>query len=260
MSDRGIPFLMYHEIESSGRALCSLDPGYVRYVVTEAEFKRQLELILAQGLQGVSVGEALDNLQRGVHTCVALTFDDGCETDLLVTAPLLRDVGFNATLFIVGGFVGKPGFVDRSRLRQLHDAGFEIGSHSMTHRHLTDLDDDELRGELRSSKDHLEQLIGSPVVHLSCPNGRWSSRVAQFAKQAGYQTISTSRVDHNSSKTDLSNLARLAVMRDTSLEVFSRFVSGTGLVRQQRKAAILGLAKRALGNSLYDKLRSMLLD
>lgn len=259
MTASGTLFLMYHEIESPGRPLCNTDPGYVRYVVTEAEFRRQLESMRAAGLRGVSVSQALNNLQSGAHPCIALTFDDGSETDLLTAAPLLVEAGFGATFFIVAGLVGTSHFLDKRQLRQLHEGGFEIGSHSMTHRHLSDLGDGELRKEVQASKDRLEQIVGVPVVHLSCPNGRWSPRVAHFAREAGYQTISTSRIDRNSSHTDLSNLARFAVMRNTSGEEFCKLICGADLVRHRRKAAILGLAKRALGNSFYDKLRSLLL-
>lgn len=259
MTTTGTLFLMYHEIESPGRALCNKESGYVRYVVSESSFRAQLESIHAAELHGVSVGEALSNFQRGMHRCVALTFDDGCETDLLTAAPMLRDAGYNATFFIVAGFIGKAGFLNKTQLRELHDSGFEVGSHSMTHHHLSDLPDGDLRDELGVSKDRIEQLIGSPVMHLSCPNGRWSPRVAQFAQQVGYKTICTSRVDWNYAETDTSNLARLAIMRDTSPDEFSGFVNGTSLERHQRKAAVLGAAKRALGNRLYDKLRSLLL-
>jgi peptidoglycan/xylan/chitin deacetylase (PgdA/CDA1 family) len=259
MTTTGILFLMYHEIESPGRSLCSSEPGYVRYVVTEREFRRQLESIRAAGLRGVSVSQALDNLRNGPHRCIALTFDDGSETDLLVAAPVLREAGFNATFFVVAGLIGTPRFLEGSQLRELHHAGFEIGSHSMTHRHLSDLDDGELREELQASKDRLEQFVGSPVVHLSCPNGRWSPRVATFAKEVGYETISTSRIDRNFRDTDPSNFARFPVMRDTSIEEFSSVICGARLVSHQRKAAILGFAKRALGNTFYDKLRSVFL-
>jgi hypothetical protein len=35
-------FLMYHVLQRPGRSLCSADPGYVRYVVEETEFRAQL--------------------------------------------------------------------------------------------------------------------------------------------------------------------------------------------------------------------------
>ena len=259
MNAAGVLFLMYHEIESPGKKLCNLNPGYIRYVVVETEFKRQLELMRSAGLRGVSVSEALVEFRDHRSASVELTFDDGCQTDFTVSAPILRSMEFNATLFVVAGFVGAPHFLTASQLRELHKAGFEIGSHSMTHRHLTDLDDKELAKELRESKDCLEQIIGANVIHISCPNGRWSPRVAQFAREAGYKTISTSRIARNFPNSDRLNLARFPVMRDTSPEEFSRLISGANLAVYQRKAALLKLAKQALGNRIYDKLRSKLL-
>lgn len=259
MRPNGTLFLMYHEIESAGRPLGDNDPGYVRYVVTEQKFTRQLESIRAAGLQGTTIGAALDNLRTGARPCIGLTFDDGSETDWLVAAPLLRSRGFNATFFIVAGLIGTPRFLSTNQLRELHGAGFEIGSHSMTHRHLSDLDEEDLHEELRASKDRLEQVISGPIVHLSCPNGRWSPRVARVAKEVGYRTISTSRIDRNYADTNPSNLARLAVMRDLDVEEFSDILRGASLVRHRRRAKVLGLAKRALGNAFYDKIRSVLL-
>ncbi|HWH56237.1 MAG TPA: polysaccharide deacetylase family protein [Terriglobales bacterium] len=260
MKTDGILFLMYHEIEALGRLVSNTDPGYVRYVVNEAEFQRHLELMRTAGLRGVTVTEALAGLPDHSHTSVALTFDDGCETDHAVAAPMLRNMGFNATLFIVAGFVGMRHFLTRSQLRELHEAGFEIGSHSMNHRHLTDLSDEELTRELRESKDALEQIIGAAVLNMSCPNGRWNARVARFAKDIGYQTVSTSRIARNFQDTDRFNLARLPIMRNLPGKELGRLFAGASLTGYQRKAAILKFAKHALGNTLYDRLRSMMLD
>lgn len=259
MKTDGILFLMYHEIEAPGRILSSNDPGYIRYVITAAEFGRQLELMRAAKLRGMSVTEALAGLRGQEYASVALTFDDGCETDHVVAAPILQNMGFNATFFVVAGFVGTNHFLTRGQLRELHEAGFEIGSHSMTHRHLTDLDDEELTSELRASKDTLEQIIGAGVVNISCPNGRWNARVARFAREIGYQTISTSRIARNFPCTDLFNLARLPVMRSLPGKELAKLFAGADLAGYQRKAAILKLAKHALGNTLYDRLRSVML-
>lgn len=259
MEKDGALFLMYHEIEAPGTALCSADPGYVRYVVLKSEFKRHLELMHDAGLRGVSVTEALTGVRHHEYASVAITFDDGCETDHTVAAPILLDMGFNATLFVVAGFIGTRHFLTPGQLRELHEAGFEIGSHSMTHRHLTDLNDEELIGELRNSKDRLEQIIGAPVVNISCPNGRWNARVARFAGEIGYRTISTSRIARNFESSDLLNLARFPVMRDTPATELARLFAGADLTAHQRKAAVLKFAKQALGNALYDRLRSIVL-
>ena len=44
---------------------------------------------------------------------VCITFDDGCETDLIAAAPVLRESGFSATFYLTAGFLGTPGYLDR---------------------------------------------------------------------------------------------------------------------------------------------------
>jgi peptidoglycan/xylan/chitin deacetylase (PgdA/CDA1 family) len=52
------------------------------------------------------------------------------------------------------------------------DAGMTIGSHTMNHVHLTDLDDDGVEAELADSKQLIEAELGRACVHFCCPFGR----------------------------------------------------------------------------------------
>jgi len=250
-------FLMYHELERPGRPTCRREPGYMRYVVSEANFRAQLDRLGAEGFQGLSVGAALTDRPAGPRA-VAITFDDGCETDLLIAAPLLQERGFGATFYIVAGFLGRPGFLIGSQVRRLAESGFEIGCHSMTHPYLTDLDERQLRVELVDAKDRLEQLTGRPVAHLSCPGGRWDERVAGLARDSGYTSVVTSRVGPNRPGDDPFRLARVAVQRGTSLTDFDGTCRGR-LRGRRLKEGVLASAKRFAGNALYEKLRAAVL-
>jgi len=251
-------FLMYHELERPGRATCRRDPGYLRYVVSEANFRAHLDRLRAQGFQGLSVGAALADPPTG-HRAVAITFDDGCETDLLIAARLLQERGFGATFYVVAGFVGRPGFLTGVQVRELAELGFEIGCHSMTHPYLTDLDDRQLRVEVVEAKDRLEQLTGRPVGHFSCPGGRWDERVACLARESGYVSVATSRVGANTSVTDRFCLARVAVQQGTSLPDFDGACRGRHFWRRRLKDRVLASAKRLAGNTLYEKVRTVVL-
>ena len=190
---------------------------------------------------------------------LALTFDDGCETDLLTAAPALKQANFNATFYVTVGFLGTPGYMSRSQVRQLSDLGFEIGSHSMTHPYLSDLSDDALQAEIANSKNELEQVTGRRTEHFSCPGGRWDQRVARLARQAGYRSVATSRSTANSSSTDPFCLGRVAVMRGTDLRRFQQLCRGHGLWKLQAQDLICATAKIIFGNSSYDRIRSVLL-
>src|SRR5262249_32433547 len=151
------------------------------------------------GWQGVTVSQAL---MYDKPKAAAITFDDGSETDLLSAAPVLHELGFGATFFITSGFLGRPGYLSQGQLVELSDAGFEIGCHSRAHPYLDDLDEHELRGEIAGARDDLEQVIGRRVTHFACPGGRYGPVAAEVAREAGYASVSTSRVHANFPSTD----------------------------------------------------------
>jgi peptidoglycan/xylan/chitin deacetylase (PgdA/CDA1 family) len=215
-----------------------------------------MDYLKANGWQGLSVGQALE-FPDGQS--VAITFDDGSETDLLAVAPILRQIGFSATFFITAGRLGNKGYLSSEQLRELHSQGFEIGCHSMTHHYLTDLDDAGLQYEICDAKTRLEQIIGRPVEHFSCPGGRCDDRVVSVARSAGYKTLCTSRIHANARKTNLFALGRVAIMRDTSLATFSEICSGSALPRMRSRSIFRAAARQILGNAFYDRLRATLL-
>ena len=75
------------------------------------------------------------------------------------------------------------GWPDLARLR---DAGWEVGSHSVTHAALTDLDDPALQAELRDSKLAIERQLGA-CRSVAYPYGAVDDRVASAAKAIGYK-------------------------------------------------------------------------
>jgi peptidoglycan/xylan/chitin deacetylase (PgdA/CDA1 family) len=247
----GVAYLMYHELARPDRDLCNTDPGYIRYVVDETTFRAHVDRLRSEGLRGLSVSDALSGDAPGV----ALTFDDGCETDLVTAAPILREADFGATFYVTVEHVGRRGYLSKTQVRELSDLGFEIGSHAMTHRYLHDLPTPEVRRELVDSKRALEDMTGRRVAHFSCPGGRWDRRVSRVARDAGYESLVTSVVGINSRRTDPYRLARVAVMRGMGADEVGRIARGRGLLRRKAQAAALDLAKRVLGNARYEKLR-----
>jgi peptidoglycan/xylan/chitin deacetylase (PgdA/CDA1 family) len=252
----GIVYLMYHELELPGRPMCQDDPGYVRYIVNASDFAAQMHALKDAEWHGMGVSQALSD---PLHPGVVISFDDGCETDLITAAPLLRQLNFDATFYITVKFLGNRGYLSRGQLRQLSDLGLEVGSHTMTHPYLTDLGDRELSRELADSKHELENITGRPVEHLSCPGGRWNQRVATRAREIGYRSVATSKASPNSVGTNLFDLGRVSIMRGTSLATFKTITKGHGLwvirVQESARASV----RQLLGNTVYDRIRARML-
>ena len=247
---------MYHELGLPGRPPCQSEPAYLRYIVSAADFESQIHWLRNIGWRGMSVTEALSSPHENG---VVVTFDDGCETDLLSAAPILNGARFGATFYITVGFLGKRGCLSHDQLRELSDQGFDIGCHSKSHRHLSDLTREQLHMEIAKTKEEIEQIIGLPVLHFSCPGGRYDSRVVEIAKQAGYSSVATSRPCANSWKSNPYALGRVAITRGTTPITFQRLCRAQGLWLLQSKDTARSAAKHLFGNTAYDRIRDILL-
>jgi peptidoglycan/xylan/chitin deacetylase (PgdA/CDA1 family) len=124
---------------------------------------------------------------------------------------------------------------------------------------LDELETAGLDQEIAGSKTRIEGIIGRKVDHFSCPGGRWSPQVLDTARRAGYVSVATSRVGRNTASTDPFTLARVAVMRDMGIGAFQNLCLGHGLRQMRLREQARGMAKRFLGNSAYDRLRTLLL-
>jgi peptidoglycan/xylan/chitin deacetylase (PgdA/CDA1 family) len=256
MAASRIVFLMYHELLLPGRKLCQPEPGYVRYILPLETFRSHLDWMKNSGIRGLNVSEAL---RYPAEPSVCITFDDGCETDLIAATPVLREFGFNATFYLTAGFLETPGYLTANQVRELDAQGFEIGCHSMTHPYLSDLPELELKREIVDAKFQIEQIVGHPIEHFSCPGGRFDRRTLAMARCAGFRTVANSLFHANSSRTSRYDLGRVAMQRDMPLAEFAATCHGQGLWKKRFLHSSRRSVQRLLGNRVYDRLRKTLL-
>lgn len=256
MPSSRIVFLMYHELELPGRNPVQSEPGYVRYILPIETFRNQMQWLKNSGFRGLSVSEAIRHPQQ---PSVCVTFDDGCETDLIAAAPVLREFGFRATFYMTAGFLGTPGYLKAGQVRELDALGFEIGCHSMTHPYLSDLSDADLGREIVDAKLQIEQMLGHTIEHFSCPGGRYDRRTLETSRRAGFRTVANSEFHANSPSTSPYELGRVAMLRNLSLGEFGETCLGRGLWKNQLQDRVRHGVQRVLGNRVYDKLRTALL-
>jgi peptidoglycan/xylan/chitin deacetylase (PgdA/CDA1 family) len=73
--------------------------------------------------------------------------------------------------------------------------GINIESHTVNHKSMTDLTDDELRSELVDSKKKAESELGHAVNYVAYPTGTYNLHIAQMVKEAGYKAAFTIKYD-----------------------------------------------------------------
>ena len=178
---------------------------------------------------------------------------------MLTTSPRYWKFRCNATFYLTAGFLGTPGYLNASQVRDLDAQGFQIGCHSMTHPYLSDLPEPELKREVVDAKLQIEAIVGHSIEHFSCPGGRYDQRTLQMARQAGFATVANSQFYANSSGTSPYELGRVALLRDLTLEEFSATCHGRGLWKKRLQHQARRNVQRVLGNRAYDHLRAVLL-
>ena len=101
---------------------------------------------------------------------MGLTFDDGYQDFVTHAMPVLKRYGFTATAFVLAGRLGghnvwsgpgpdKP-LLTADQVREVAQAGIEIGSHGLEHVSLPEFDDTRLRAETVRSRAILQELVG----------------------------------------------------------------------------------------------------
>lgn len=134
---------------------------------------------------GILVG---GTLYRGnpLSPRVALTFDDGPEP---LYTPLLLDtldrIGVKATFFLVGKRVRQYPYFAREIARR----GHELGNHTFHHRNLTRLSEQEVRNELESAQQVIEQVTGIRPMFFRPPGGDYNTTVLRAARDLGLITV-----------------------------------------------------------------------
>lgn len=83
-------------------------------------------------------------------------------------------------------------------LREMHEKGIEIGSHTCTHARLTLASLGELRNELALSKSRIESMLSESVFSFCYPYGRaedFNEEIVGLVRDAGYKTAVTAYHD-----------------------------------------------------------------
>lgn len=203
-----VPILMYHSVEHTLRP-----PEHRYFYVLVRELRRQMRGLKRAGYTPITfdaLGEALAGTRPLPPRPVVLTFDDGYADLWANVHPLLLELKFPYTVFLVSDKVGTTNdwvaalghpqspLLGWDRIRQMQDDGFvDFQAHTATHPHLTDLPLAQARQEMAASKDRLEQVFQRPMRVLCYPYGDVNDAVADAARDLGYAmavTTQTGRV------------------------------------------------------------------
>jgi peptidoglycan/xylan/chitin deacetylase (PgdA/CDA1 family) len=224
-----IPILVYHQIAEAPQKGAPFRGLYV----SPAAFARQMALLKVFGYRGLSMTDVQPYL-RGEKTgkVVGITFDDGYLNNLTNALPALQKHGFTSTCYVVDGLLGQTNVWDQGigiaqtllmtaeQLLQWQAGGQEVGAHTKEHVDLLAINELAAWKQIANSKPDLQNLLNKPVNHFCYPYGKFDKRHEVMAKQAHYETATTTVRGRVHGATNMLTMPRVPVLRSTSLPVF----------------------------------------
>jgi peptidoglycan/xylan/chitin deacetylase (PgdA/CDA1 family) len=224
--------------------------------VTPERFKAQMGLIKQGGYEVLTVREALEYLNCGAdfpERAICLTFDDGYRDNYTFALPILERFNLKATFYLVTGYIGSDRVfewirdskgmsddvsVSRSefmplnwdQVLEMERRGMEFGSHSHSHRSLSEIDPGIIAGELGESIRELEKHLSDGAYSFACPFGVWreaAEKLKELVQGSGYSGAFLGKWGALKKKAHPYDMPRLTIYGWDSLGVFQRKIGGS---------------------------------
>ncbi len=187
------PILSYHKVERRAEL------GVTR--LSPRRFARQMHRLAAAGWTTISLDEVVA-CARGERTLgpreLAISFDDAYRGLRAHAFPVLEEIGFTATCFVITDFAGRLNRWDVAYggrrfahlawrdMRRWQERGIEFASHTATHPRLTWLPAADVARELAESRRAIACALDSVPWAISYPFGAAGDRERAIARESGY--------------------------------------------------------------------------
>jgi len=238
--------LTYHSI-SGGKSALHTSPsvfaGQMRWLRSNAQVITLRRLV-----------DIMTDRQPLPERAVVLTFDDGYCDFAAAAAPVLQRLQLPAIVSLstayCGGGRGRPEFsgaaiklptLDWQQIRELHDKGFELGAHAISHRALTEMSPEAAEQEIAGSKTDIEDHTGEPVGFFAYPYGQVTSALRQVVRKHYAAACSTAAgvVDDNADlfalpRVDACYLRHPVIFRSLFTDPFMAYLGARRIIRRIR--------------------------
>jgi peptidoglycan/xylan/chitin deacetylase (PgdA/CDA1 family) len=219
-----VPVLVYHNVGVQARG---------RLVIAARTFEEQMRYLKARGYRVVTLRELYEfiSFRRQLpRRAVVVTFDDGYRAFQDLAYPVLKELGFTATLFVYTDYIGAGrnalGWED---LRRLAREGIDIQAHSKTHGDLRRRSGESeadyaqrMKTELGEPQILFERHLGRRADIIAYPYGAHDDDLVQKVREYGYVAAFTVRREGNPAFVYPLRAHRSQIYADMSLEEFAR--------------------------------------
>ncbi|HMN75634.1 MAG TPA: polysaccharide deacetylase family protein [Burkholderiaceae bacterium] len=203
-----VPVLMYHRV---GEARNKWE---ARYAISPKAFAAHMQALQRKGFRAFPIDALVAWLEGGSALpagAFLITFDDGFRGVRDHALPVLEQLGWPFTVFLVSDLIGQDDawtraqnpagvtypLLDADEILDMQRRGVSFHSHTRSHASLPALDDAALADQLAGSRAQLSQLLGHDVPYLAYPFGHLDERVEAATHAAGYRAAFSTQSGFN---------------------------------------------------------------
>ena len=185
--------LIYHHVSTETPPLTSISP---------AAFEQHLNYLAEHNFNIWPLSRILDVLDKGKDlpaNTIAITFDDAYRSIYTEAFPRLRKRNWPFTIFVSSAPIdaGYGDYLNWDQLREMAEAGNEIGNHSYSHAHLVRRLEGEssaqwqtrVRADIKRAGDRINSEIGSDSFLFAYPYGEYTPSLKAIVRTLGYNGI-----------------------------------------------------------------------
>jgi peptidoglycan/xylan/chitin deacetylase (PgdA/CDA1 family) len=224
-----VPVLAYAKIGES--------PGLKRQVSRSA-FDEQMRWLKREGFTAITPSQlvAFMNFSGQLpDRSVLITWDTQSSAFYKLAVPILKSLGFTATVFIAADGVGKKGAMTWDQLDRLRRDGFIIGCRGRRGRALTHWKKGKsfeayfksIQSRVESAKKKIEARLKAPCSVLAYPHGGTNGLIAAMAAKLGFSAAFTLSPGNNPFFADRFAIHRIPIDGRTNLAGFGKTLTTT---------------------------------
>jgi peptidoglycan/xylan/chitin deacetylase (PgdA/CDA1 family) len=227
-------------------------------------FERQIDYLSNHNYSFLSgqdlltlINDPILSERRGKYVC--LTFDDCYEDNYVFVRPILLAKQIPAVFFAVSSKLGKtvdwtdnPAGTSLMTPEQLKEMAlsFDIGSHTLTHAKLAELEPEEVLREVKESKAELRALLQKPIIFFAYPNGSLSAEAVKIVEECEFSAAFTIDQHRNYNYSERFLLGRHIINPDDFRGFKIKLAGGFDWLYHLRK-----LLKRLVSNDKFKHFR-----
>lgn len=230
---KSIPILTYHHILNENENTYKDN----RYILSTEAFSDQMHLLKQNGYHTITMEELEDFLagkKQLPAKSVMITFDDGYKSNFSRAYPILKELGFKSSIFMITASISEdvppfdPALFQFGSWQEMNDCSdvFEYGSH--TH-DLHSLDpklgafhickpEEEIEKDLATSRDLLE------TKYFAYPYGSYKSKTIKLLQKLGFSLAFSTKEGYVSPGDNKFTLKRWSITPEVNLERFKQII------------------------------------